>query len=559
MKPITNFSWSLGLALVLGLYLSCSGSDQDPEDLIPVTHTGDLFLRTTADLMQFQADNITDVTGRLYIGSNVANQPSDISDLSYLAKLQSVGGELQIQNTQLRSLEGLEGLMSAGEVYIRDNDLLESMEHLTQLETDVFQLSQLPLLNSLNGLDALKPAMKELGIFTCPQLNDLSGLENITSVDYLSLVNNTRLSSLNGLQNLVMVGQEFRFEGDNGLQNFEGLSSLRGIGVSFRIRESPLLQNFRGLEKLEALQLLEVDRNHQLANLTGLEGLTNLVGIEISDNDALLSLEGLSNLTELISAVIEENDRLQDLSHLGGLTLISSLTFENNDGLSSTQGLNLEGVNGLAISGNAELTDLSGFSKLTAVGRLSIRNNAKLNNLNGLENIGRINELNIVQNALLEDISALGNARVLNVLSLVDNPNLTFNSLPVKSPEALLTLALIGSPKITSLQGLETLTMTNLLNVSNMDGLVNLDGLSGLTRLENLLINDNDNLESIEGLANVNSSGMPVEFRRNPKLADFCALTSLVNSADFGGNFFTENNAYNPDLAAMQAGNCKED
>ena len=144
-------------------------------------------------------------------------------------------------------------------------------------------------------------------------------------------------------------------------------------------------------------------------------------------------------------------------------------------------------------------------------------------------------------------------------MSFTNNPNLASEGLPVKSSTAMSSLVLNGCPKITSLQGLEVLTSTNLLNITNMDGLVNLDGLSGLTSVSNLLIHDNDNLESIEGLSNVNSSGMPFEFRRNPKLADFCALTSLVNSADFGGNFFTEDNAYNPDLAAMQAGNCKED
>ena len=92
---------------------------------------GDIFLNTQADVNQFALlyPNCEDIVENLFIGT-FSLTPSDIDDLSPLSNIKSIGGNFDINNATLTSLEGLEMLTSVvGDLIIINNDALPGNAH----------------------------------------------------------------------------------------------------------------------------------------------------------------------------------------------------------------------------------------------------------------------------------------------------------------------------------------------------------------------------------------------------------------------------------------------
>lgn len=139
------------LLLVLGLTGTAHAASCGPQ-----------FLYNQADVDDFEADNpgCTKVNGDLFIGG--VGVTSDIFDLSALAAIRSVRGDLTIQQTTLENLEGLASLKSVRGAF---RIILNSSG-----------------LTSLDGLDALTSVGERIDVNKNPLLTDLNGLETVTSV-----------------------------------------------------------------------------------------------------------------------------------------------------------------------------------------------------------------------------------------------------------------------------------------------------------------------------------------------------------------------------------------
>jgi hypothetical protein len=267
---------------------------------------------------------ITTIQGRLKIG-NFVNFNLMLSDLTGLSNLVEVGEQLEIQNnTILTSLEGLNNLVSFPEpTFIINNSSLESIASLSNL--------------SSSGSLAIWIDNNE-------SLSNLTGLENITSANNITIRNNVNLVSLTGLENI------------------NDVEDLYIIG-------NTILENF-------------IDFNN----------LTTVRWISIADNSALTSISGLNNLTSVTRDLIIENNPL--LSSLTPLVNVSSiggmLSIEGNASLST-----LNGLESVTTIGASPFED----------GNLIIANNAGLINVSGLENIeaSSINDLTIVDNSTLSE------------------------------------------------------------------------------------------------------------------------------------------------------------
>src|SRR5690606_9775852 len=142
---------------------------------LPQCPTGDVELYSQADVNNFATNhpNCTEVSGNLTI------QGANITDLTPLSNLTSVGGYLYIgSNSNLNNLDGLSNLTSVGGfLYIGSNSSL----------TD------------LDGLSNLTSVGADLVIRSNSSLTDISGLENInpSTFNHLEIKDNPNLSVCN--------------------------------------------------------------------------------------------------------------------------------------------------------------------------------------------------------------------------------------------------------------------------------------------------------------------------------------------------------------------------
>jgi|FLOH01.1.fsa_nt_gi hypothetical protein len=142
------------------------------------TYTGNLTLTTQAQVNAFA---YTSVTGNLIL------HDGDITNLSPLSSLTTVGGDLQIYNIYgLANLNGLSSLSSVGgNLWFNGNFLL----------------------SNLNGLSSLTTVGGDVQIWTNRGLLNLNGLSSLTSVGgKLFIQNNFVLSVFCGLYPLINRG-----------------------------------------------------------------------------------------------------------------------------------------------------------------------------------------------------------------------------------------------------------------------------------------------------------------------------------------------------------------
>ena len=343
---VFTYTVSCGLA---DSNMSVHSSIEVSVEKITKVYEGNIGLRTQAEVDAFVAEGWTEVTGNVGIGkvtmdgaictSNCVS--SNISSLSDLKNLTSIGGSLSIHTTSLTSLEGLEGITSlGGDLRINGNDVLVS----------------------LSGLDELTSLGGDLEISGNVALASLSGLDGLTSITKgVSIANNLALTSLSGL---------------------EGINS---INQHLLISENPALTSLSGLEGVNAVGPLLVSDNLALTSLSGLENLTSAQVLHITNNSALTSLSSLSKLTFIRwQIVISNNDALISLSGLEGITAVGwDFEINDNDALTSLSGLgNITSIEGrLQIANNAILTSLSALESITSIKvNVLIENNVSLSN-----------------------------------------------------------------------------------------------------------------------------------------------------------------------------------
>ena len=265
-----------------------------------------------------------------------------------------------------------------------------------------------------------------------------------------------------------------------------------------------------------------------ITNLNGLAAITSVSGeLEIRNSSGLTSLAGLDAITSVNGQlVISDNDLLTSLAGLEALTSIEgNLNIRLNDALTSLMSLEaLTSINGsLDIFRNNALTSLTGFEALTSIGGATdISRNDALTSLTGLEALTSIGEdLFISSNAVLTSLTGLD-----ELTSVSGSMGISFNG-------ALTSLT--GLNSLTSIGGSLTIVLNNALT--------SLTGLDGTTSVSSLIIINNDLLMSLNGLENIDPTGIAVlTVSGNPQLST-CSVESIcayleveMNSANIFGN-----------------------
>jgi hypothetical protein len=324
----------------------------------------DFYTQGQIDSFQINYPDCTEIEGDVDISGY------DISNLSGLLSVTSIGGNLRIRNvSSLITLYGLNNLSSIGEgLRIENNGTL---------------------LN-LVGLNGLVSIGGSLTVLDNPSLLRLTGLDNLISIG----------------GNLNIGCSNYYWTGNPLLINFNGLSSLTSIGGTFSICHNNSLRNMNGLENLISAGEIEIISNDSLISLSGLQSLTNIYdALYVFGNVSLVNLNGINNL-----------------AYAGGIKLIY------NDNLTSLTGLeSISAIGGDLYIHDNPITSLQPLTNLTIVGEdLNIYDNSSLSTLSGLENLNEINgDLIINENSSLTDITSLSGVNLVGGDLIVTGNNIT--------------------------------------------------------------------------------------------------------------------------------------
>ena len=302
------------------------------------------------------------------------------ADLGALAGLRAVHESLDIRDTSLPGLGGLEGLVSAGELRIENAPELDSLAPLAGLQRLRFLTLRDLDLGAMDGEGA------GLGAFT--------GLARIDR--RLALVEVAGLRSLAGLDQLAVLGG-LELVGNPELVELHGLpAAVTGLDGDLVLRGNPGLVDAAGLEGLTwlggSLTLGGAEGPTALTSLAGLGGLRFIGGdLAVVHAPGLATLAGLSALEEL------------------GGDLWATTVYSAAPGPFSFAGLGaLHTVHGqVALWDHATAASLAGLEGLRGAGGLSLEGNGALGSLAGVGGLTALGDLRVVDNAVLDDISAL--------------------------------------------------------------------------------------------------------------------------------------------------------
>lgn len=210
-----------------------------------------------------------------------------------------------------------------------------------------------------------------------------------------------------------------------------------------------------------------------------------------------------------------------DLSDISSLAEIDgNLTIYGNNNIKSLDGLNnLLLIGGdLTIGINEKLEDLDGLSALETIGgKVSIILNRALTNLNGLDDVSGITALTVDDNQFITslfDMSAVSEMGELRIES-----NRMISSLEGLRNTNVSSIYIDSNPNLETLKGLESTTAVQSITLSWNENLKSVEGLENLTSIEDILILErNDNLESLSDMGVTGNGPVRLMVERNPKL-----------------------------------------
>lgn len=363
--------------------------------------------------------NIESAQTYFYISLN-----HSLHDFSGLNKLTSVGKNLSVYNNDaLTSLNGLENLTSIGnELRLQDNPLLSDLSVLEGLKTvRKIYISSNPSLATLSCFVRMKEIEGSLTVRECHLLNDLEGLDNLTTIGgSLSIWDNDGLTTLMGLSRLTYVGAGVSISKNDSLTSLSGIDNINMTSAN-----SLYIKNNLSLSSCEVKSVCDFLAVPNAAvtilfNAPGC-GHENEV-IEACENSSCLA-EGIT-FTSLEDVENFQNDYPECTKIEGDLT-ISGSEIEGLFFLSS-----LRSIGGDLRIINSKLQDLQGLGSLMAVyGSLIVGDNAKggnamLQNMDGLPNLAFIEgDLNIENNSILNNIEGLNiDSQFLKNVTIRNNP-----------------------------------------------------------------------------------------------------------------------------------------
>lgn len=276
-KFLENFSGLNNLELTRGNFYVLNNSS-----LMNLSGLTNYKYASAGELRIASCNNLTSLAGLenlVFIGDTLFLQYNEVlSNISALSNLSSISRRIYIQgNNSLQNLNGLEKMTKLEGIIIESNNSLSNLNGLNNLIScnEVIQIDNNKILNDLSALNKITN-VQFLKILRNNSLLNLQGLNNLTQiVNWLEISNNSSLINLNGLNNLTKVGYLY-VSSNNSLVNLTGLNSLNTITDVYAITiiDNPKLTSLNGLENLKnSTGFIQVTSNDSLNNYCGLKNL----------------------------------------------------------------------------------------------------------------------------------------------------------------------------------------------------------------------------------------------------------------------------------------------
>lgn len=421
-------------------------------------------------------------------------------------------------------------------------------------------------INNLRALSSLRSIAKDLRIEST-NITTLEGLDNLAIIGgRLYFGERINISSFNGLGKLKSIGKDFVIAYLNSLRSFEGLNSLTEINGDLYIYNwaNPVLPSFVGLENLTKIGgNFMCEGNSSLQSFNGLKGLVEVRGsFTVQNMSKISSLGGFEKLSKIGGNVnITRNPLLQSLEGLNSLNDIGGrLWVTSNPLLYSMQGLNnLSLISGDFLINDDKFVTLNGLEKLTKIGGDFDLQSKTLKSLSGLDNLSIIEgKFSLFLTGALQSFKGIEKLSTIGKSFSIQGPE------NINSFEGLTGLKSIGEDF--TISGTDALSMEGLGNLSTIGGIFRVEesskllSFNGLGKLEKvgtaIRIVHNSSVQTLQGLNTLRNTGA-VHISGNNNLVNYCALTPLLQNHQ---NLFFEvyNNKFNATRGGMLAGVCSQ-
>ncbi|HWB78274.1 MAG TPA: hypothetical protein VG755_25085 [Nannocystaceae bacterium] len=368
--------------------------------------------------------------------------PYDALDLSPLACLEVVDGELTVENgSSLTSFDGLEGLRKVGSLYLSDLPQLASTRGLSGVReieggVEMWNLPKLREIEAPTELDVLGGSITAIGLSGLEHWDAPIGPTEITGSIQLADIAPTAVidafAEVERVTEWISVGADYMPSPPAGARVH--LPALREVGAITLFEVQPEV-----VASLSAL--VEIDHLHIAryggSDLTGLSGVQGMVSLQISQAPSLRSLAGLDGLRSLTGLTLIDAPMLTSLDGLALQTLPDYLDDED-DVYSSPPGIYIaqcpaladvsalasitsDHLDGLGLSDLPALTEVPSWPALRRLGRVELSNTG-ITDLDGFAGVETLKfslltdgvfeiyenfELTLTDNPVLADISGL--------------------------------------------------------------------------------------------------------------------------------------------------------
>ena len=486
-------------------------------------------------------NNITTVGGGIYL----SNFPNLTTTNIFNGLTQA--GFISISQLTPLTITGFNNLLSTGEIGISNTNasFVSGFGFLNICENLIFTLN--PNLQSVGGFANLYQVNNYLNIGQNPMLLSLPSLPQLTNVlgDF-ALGGSPLIENMEGVENLESVGR-LLIIGNDGLTTLHGLENLGTVGTEVHISSNPNLTNCA--------------INYICEEIAVPSGISFL----ISNND--LGCNSPQNVgdncnLDILDIVLNSQEQVDNFSAMyPGGSAVGSLRIEGNgianlDGLSQLTIINgdltiASALNFQQQSSNYPLTDISGLNNITTVEGMveisDVPNLTTANVFNALENAGAISISGLAPNT----ISGFNNLVATGLIAIQGTTITSFSGLG--SLSICSDLIINNNQNLETISGLVTLNqITNDLKVEQNPMLQNLQGMENLQTIKGLLINSNTGLTSFNGLENLESVGTKIQINGNTMLNDLTALSNIVEFYGNTSNITIQDNALLSNLSGLQ-------
>lgn len=371
-----------------------------------------------------------------------------------------------------------------------------------------------------------------------------------------SFATSTSITSLQPLNDLVIVDGSLDIRSNHNLISFNGLEQLDTINGDFTMFNNNGVLSMQALDFEYIGDSIEILANNNIKEIAGFDNIERVNGgLRVFGNDSLRLLSSFENISMVEGDLtIYYNRNLKTLANLDALTYVGGNLFIGWSDIVSMDGLDsLTTIEGdIDFYGNSSLISLGGLAQLSDFnGELIIRDNNELSDISNLKNIASVSKLIISFNGLIS-LDGLQNLTSINGPITINEPRLESLS-EFSGITSCPNFLRIYSDSLTSFEGLHNLTsigrsfhfqgdsfrenlrLDNLsyigddLIIDNNLSLINLSGMDSVQYIGgNIFLTGNSQLTSLEGLGNLVTLGESIQSRQNPSLTSLDGLENIT-------------------------------